>query len=97
MSNRRIEAKERLLRAALTPLAADERFATFMDLVRELKDSAVEFAATHDSVKDSRATLAALGTVRAYLDILSIYENALHAIADEQTRLDELKAQERAS
>ena len=77
----------------MTPLCGDERFKEFMQVIEDLKEQAVEFAATHDSVKDTRATLAALGTVRSYIDILGIYKNAIHVIEDEQRRFEEEKEQ----
>lgn len=96
MKSRRLDEKEQRIRAAMTPLISDQRFQEYMELIRELKDGAVEFAATHDAVKDARATLAALGSVRAYLDIISVYDSAVAAVEDEQRRFAEMHEQQQA-
>lgn len=93
MKNGRIEERERRLRAAMTPLCADDNFKTFMGLIRDMKDEAVEFAATHDQVKDVRLTVASLGAVRTYLEIISVHDNALHYIEEEIRRFEESKEQ----
>ncbi len=93
MRSRRHDEKEAKLRAAMAPLVADQRFQDYMDLIREMKDGAVEFAATHDSVKDARATISALGSVRTYLDIISVYDSARSMVEDEQARFAEQQAQ----
>jgi hypothetical protein len=67
----------------MSGLIADPRFKDFMDLVRSLKDAAVELSATHETVSNERTTLAAIGSVRAYLDIIGVYDSAL-AAAEEQ-------------
>lgn len=67
--------RQRRLEEALYPLIGDPRFDTFLSEVRQLRDAAVDFAITHESVKSDRATLSALGEVRAYTDLLNIAEN----------------------
>lgn len=68
--------KAQSLQAAMADLIHDPRFQTFCDALKELREQAVAFAVTHDSVKDQRATIAALGEVRAYDDILAVVKNA---------------------
>lgn len=72
----RLEAKARKLEQAMFPLISDPRFSVdFMGVLREQRDEAVAYAISHDSVRDERRTLAALGEIRAYNDILAIAEN----------------------
>lgn len=84
MTPRQAELKNRRLREAMQPLVEDERFRRFMDLIVSMKDQAVELAAMHDTVKEERATIAALGAIRTYLDIIAVYEN-------HQGQIDELR------
>lgn len=89
MTSRQLaEARQRRLELAMFPLIGDDRFTTFLETVRELKEDAVQFAVSNDSVKSDRATLSALGEIRAYTDILGIAENyklQLEAAADRNT------------
>lgn len=73
----------------MQPLVMDERFREFMDLIVSMKDSAVELAAMHDTVKEQRATIAALGAIRTYLDIIAVYENHCAQIVDLNERQEE--------
>lgn len=86
-SKQRSEQRARKLELAMFPLITDDRFDAFLDTVKELRDEAVSFAISHDSVKSDRATLSSLGEVRAYTDILGIAENyrmQLEAKAEQQ-------------
>lgn len=75
------------VQAAMTPLVGDPRFVEFIDLVRELQDEAVSFSVTDDCIKSDNSLYAALGEVRAYRDIIGIFENFSHQA--EQNALDE--------
>lgn len=68
------QRRQRLI-DAMTPLVGLPQFQDFMETVRELKDVATENAVRPETLKNQRTTLAAAGEVRAYLDILAIYES----------------------
>jgi hypothetical protein len=72
--------KELRLRQAMEGLLMDPRFHEFIGAIRELKDGAVEYAVAHTTVRDQRETLAALGEVRAYQDILSLADAHMNAV-----------------
>lgn len=86
--NRQMDIKRRM-ESAVFPLVGDPRFQDFMELMAQLKDEAIEFACSHDAVTSSRATLAALGEVRTYRNILSIYENQKVEADERANQLDE--------
>lgn len=63
------------LRGALSTLLPNPNFRQFIDALRELREGAVMYAVSHTAVKDQRETLAALGEVRAYSDIIDIVDS----------------------
>lgn len=69
-----IQKRQRLTQA-MTPLVGLPQFGDFMELIGELRDGAVERAVMPETLKNQRMTLASAGEVRAYLDILSIYQS----------------------
>lgn len=71
--NRQAEKQERL-RAAMESLVANPNFEEFIDELRTMKDASILYAVSHTTVRDQRESLAALGEVRAYLDIIDAYE-----------------------
>lgn len=86
-SKQRAEKANRLL-SVMGPLSRDPRFQEFLDTIEDFKGAAMAWAVDHDSVKDARATLANLGEVRAYMNILetakSIRQHAEEQAAREQ-------------
>jgi hypothetical protein len=78
--------KHRKMQLAMEPLLGDDRFTTFLDAVKELKEEAIGRSIMHDSVRSDRATLAAMGEIRAYVDILNIAEDYRLQIESEQDR-----------
>lgn len=69
------EANHRRLELAMFSLCGNPEFIHFLETIQELKDEAIAFAITHESIKSDRTTLSSLGEVRAYTDILSVAEN----------------------
>lgn len=82
------QEKNRRIQAAMFPLIADPRFIAFMDTVEELKEESIEFAVNHDSAKEERVCLAALGEVRAYKNLLAIFDGYQDQLSQERNRLD---------
>lgn len=72
--------KELRLRQAMEALLPDPRFHVFVDTIRELKEGAIAYAVQHTTVRDQRESLAALGEVRAYSDIISLADAHMNAV-----------------
>lgn len=70
-------------------LVQDPRFGEFVNAIRELKEGAVAYAVSHTTVRDQRESLAALGEVRAYSDIISIYEAHLQPVANQLVEVEQ--------
>ena len=87
----RAAEKQRRIQQAMFPLIGDDRFLKFMEVLKELKDEAVEFSVSHDGVRDERVSLVSKGEVRTYLNILAVCES--YKLQAEQT---EATRQERA-
>jgi hypothetical protein len=80
-------AKEKRIRSAMADLAAHPNFASFIDMVRDFREVAIEDACTDKVVKNQNRILAALGEVRAYKSIISAYEEAV------ANRLEQVEAE----
>lgn len=76
------------LRAAILPLVGDPRFQDYMQVIEDLKEKALDDATTFDSVNSARATVAALGTVRAYKEIIAIHESLELQQAESSQRME---------
>jgi hypothetical protein len=75
-------AKQQALKAAMSGLVLDERFGEFIDLLRDQKDTVVADACLDAVVKCPRASMAAIGEIRAYNTIISTYEDFLDRAAE---------------
>lgn len=83
--------KQEALQGAMASLLPNTNFQEFLEVLRDLREAAVAYAISHDTIKDQRNTLAALGEVRAYDDILGIakaHEQVLDQSTDQVERLD---------
>lgn len=63
------------IQAAMAPLVAYPEFESFMATVAALKDEAVDYSVSYDGVAAERQALVVKGEIRAYLNLLNIYEN----------------------
>lgn len=77
------------IQAAMLPLVAYPEFEAFMETVAALKDDAVEYSVSYDGVAAERQALAVKGEIRAYLNLLNIYEN-------QKAQLEHMAAQQAA-
>jgi hypothetical protein len=75
--------KELRLKDAMASLVASPNFVEFIEALRELKEGAVSYAVQHTTVRDQRETLAAMGEIRAYSDIIGIYEAHREPVANQ--------------
>ena len=90
--NRRQQETIAKLNAAMTGLLGYPHFAVFADTLRELREGAVAYAVEHTTVKDERESLAALGEIRAYGNILSIVDGAKDRLEEEASMRDQDQA-----
>lgn len=72
-------AKERALRelkirAAMSELVLDHRFGEFINVIREMREVAIEDICNERVMMSERLTLGAIGELRAYKTIISNYE-----------------------
>lgn len=59
---------------AMTPLVLLPSFQNWIEVLRQTKESAVQYMINHTAVANERETLAAIGEVRAYSAIIQDYE-----------------------
>lgn len=59
---------------AMTPLALLPAFQSWIEVLRQTKESAVQYMINHTAVASDRETLAAIGEVRAYSAIIQDFE-----------------------
>lgn len=71
----RANEKNHRIQQAMLPLVNDGRFVAFIDEVREQMDTATEDAVTDRVLANERMLSVALGEIRAYKGIISVYEN----------------------
>ena len=77
MTRREHELKLARLKAAMSSLVQNPNFVEFMGTLTDLREGAIAYAVSHTTVRDQRETLAALGEVRCYDDILDVYRSHL--------------------
>ena len=88
--------KARRIQAAMFPLIGDTRFLEFVEVLRDLREQAVAFAVSHDSVKDARATTRTLGEIAAYNDIIGVADNYKAQLDEQQAMAEEAKQNEQS-
>lgn len=81
-----MERRQRL-RAAMASLVQNTNFHEFMDTIAELREGAVSYAVLHSTVEGDRKTIAALGEVAAYDDILDVYRSHIEPVANGEDEL----------
>lgn len=73
--------KRQQLRAAMESLVQNTNFVHFMETIAELREGAVAYAVAHSTLENDRKTIAALGEVACYDDIIGVYKSHLEAAA----------------
>ncbi len=69
------QEKARRIQQAMFPLCGDSRFIEFMELIREQRDVAVQDAVSDRVISNERMLSVALGEIRTYESILSVFES----------------------
>lgn len=71
------EQEDRFI-ANMVQLSGDPRFAEFIELVKEQKDMALAEAVTNNAIANPHVSAAYLGEVRAYTDIIALFNDAVN-------------------
>lgn len=66
--------KQKRFQGAMAGLVADNRFAEFIDAVREYREAAIESLTDPKVIKSERTTCAVIGEAAAYKSIIAIYD-----------------------
>ena len=88
--SQRALAKRRAIEQAIFPLVGDSRFIAFMDVVRDQLEVAVEDAVSDRVIANDKTLSIALGEIRCYKAILSVYENFQQQAESEQDQQQEI-------
>ncbi len=77
MTAKQREKRALQIRAAMTDLAHDSRFTAFIDQCKSDREAVMIDLCNDAVVKDQRASMAAVGEIRCYTNIISMYESLL--------------------
>jgi hypothetical protein len=77
MTKKQRALTEARIRYAMAALVGHPEFSTFIDLIREYRETAVQDACSDRVLASERLSMAAAGEVRAYTAIVSAYDQAL--------------------
>lgn len=86
-------AKQKALRQqqihnSIIGLATDPRFRDFIEMIEDQKEISMEDALNDRVISNERLTLAALGEVRCYKNIISTYDAIVEAAEAKQEALE---------
>lgn len=70
------EKNSLMIQMAIAQLSLDDRFRLFMEQLEEMKDNALSEAVGNNAVGNHAVLAAYMGEIRAYTDILAVYEEA---------------------
>jgi hypothetical protein len=71
------------IKVAMANLIQNQHFAAFIDVLREMREVSIEDACLDTTVASQRASMAAIGEIRAYKSIISVYDEAVNRTAEE--------------
>jgi transcription elongation factor Elf1 len=75
MTAKQREARNAQLRSAMAGLIQDTRFQQFIDLLRDHREGSVRDSCTDAVVKCQRLSLAAVGEIKAYTNLIDVYDD----------------------
>jgi hypothetical protein len=79
MTPKQRELRQEAIRTATAALVGHPGFELFMHSIREMREVAIEDACTDSVVADARASMAAIGEIRAFKAIIDSYDEAKNA------------------
>lgn len=84
MTRKQRDAQELRIKHAMSSLVRSPDFKAFIDILRENREIAIEDACNDGVIASQRMSMAAIGEVRAYKAIISIYDEYMAQVADGQ-------------
>lgn len=86
MTHRQRQAREAQIKGAMSELISNPNFQAFIELLKSQREAVIEDACTESTVASQRASMAAIGELRAYKSIISIYDEAISQAEEERNR-----------
>lgn len=75
MTVKQRQERDRQLRVAMSELVMDQRFEQFINHLRDQREAAINDACLDSVVANQRASMAAIGEIRAYNCIIAAYDD----------------------
>jgi hypothetical protein len=75
MTVKQRQERDRQLRVAMAELVRDPRFEHFINHLRDQREAAINDACLDSVVANQRASMAAIGEIRAYSGIIAAYDD----------------------
>ncbi len=88
MTAKQRAAAEARIKHAMASLVGNPEFKSFVDVIREQREIAIEDACSDTVVASPRASMAAIGEIRAYKSIISVYDEFLAQASDSDQAVD---------
>ncbi len=82
MTAKQRKATEDRIRHAMASLVGNPEFVQFINMIRQHHEIAVEDACADHVVANERLSMAAIGEVRAYKAIISVYDEFVARVAE---------------
>lgn len=79
-------ATELRTKHAMASLVGNPEFVCFINIIRQHLDVAVEDACSDTVIASQRASMAAIGEIRAYRSLISVYDEFLSRAVDDAER-----------
>lgn len=78
------DQRQKNIQAAMADLAMDSRFTSFIAVVRDQRETAIENLTDGSVIGNERATLACIGEIACYQSIVAIYDDFRVRVAQKQ-------------
>lgn len=85
MTARERTAREAIIRGAMAELVRDQRFAEFINVIREQREMVIEDLCSDRVMASERLTMGAIGELRACKSIIAAYDDFVEHAADTTT------------
>ena len=75
MNSKQQQVSDESLQRSMAELMANPNFGRFIDTLREQREVVIDDLCSDEVAKNERATLAAIGELRTYKSVLSLYDD----------------------
>lgn len=89
MTPKQRQARDAKIAGAMAQLIHDTRFSSFIDLIREQREVAIEDLCSDRVVANERMTLAAVGEIRAYRTIIAAHDEFFARAEAEREQIEQ--------